>query len=40
MKTDLSDAEFRRLISALAASFDGHDFDEAAFPDRHFRPES
>ena len=39
MKTDLSDAEFRRLVSALAASFAGQAFDEAAFPDRHFRPE-
>jgi hypothetical protein len=37
MKTDLSDREFRRMVSALARSFEGKDFDEAAFPDRNFR---
>lgn len=36
MKTDLSDAEFRRLVTALAAGFAGEPFDEAAFPDRRF----
>jgi len=37
MKTDLSDREFRRMVSALARKFEGEDFDEAAFPDRNFR---
>jgi hypothetical protein len=36
MKTDLSDAEFRKLVSALAARFSGQDFDQSAFPDRRF----
>ena len=36
MKTDLSDGEFRRLVTALAASFAGQGFDKGAFPDRHF----
>jgi hypothetical protein len=39
MKTDLSDAEFRAMIAALAASFAGEAFDESAFPDRHFQAE-
>jgi hypothetical protein len=40
MKTDLSDDEFRRMVNALAESFaPGGKFDEAAFPDRHFRDE-
>lgn len=39
MKTDLSDAEFRRIVSALAESFADLPFDESAFPDRHFRGE-
>ena len=38
MKTDLSDREFRRIIKALARSFDDEDFDQSAFPDREFRP--
>lgn len=37
MKTDLSDGEFRRMVSALARTFEGEDFDETAFPDRNFR---
>lgn len=37
MKTDLSDREFRRIVSALARKFEGEDFDESAFPDRDFR---
>ena len=38
MKTDLSDQEFRRIVSALAQSFEDKGFDEAAFPKRDFRP--
>lgn len=37
MKTDLSDSEFRRMVGALARSFEGEDFDETAFPERNFR---
>jgi hypothetical protein len=37
MKTDLSDPEFRRMVSALARKFEGEDFDDTAFPDRNFR---
>ena len=37
MKTDLSDREFRRMVGALAQSFQGEAFDETAFPDRNFR---
>jgi hypothetical protein len=37
MKTDLSDREFRRIVSALARKFEGENFDEAAFPERNFR---
>jgi hypothetical protein len=37
MKTDLSDQEFRLMVSALARKFEGEGFDEAAFPDRNFR---
>jgi hypothetical protein len=33
MKTDLSDKEFRRLVTALAKSFAGEGFDERAFPE-------
>lgn len=32
MKTDMSDAEFRVLVKALARHFDGAGFDFAAFP--------
>jgi len=32
MKTDLSDTEFRRLVVALAASFQGQPFDRSTFP--------
>lgn len=39
MKTDLSDQEFRGMVSALARKFEaeGEDFDKEAFPARHFR---
>jgi hypothetical protein len=37
MKTDLSDAEFKRMVTALAASFEKPPFDRDAFPDRDFR---
>ena len=37
MKTDLSDKEFRRMVAALARTFEDEDFDETAFPDRKFR---
>jgi hypothetical protein len=37
MKTDLSDGEFRRMVAALARSFEGEDFDKTAFPHRNFR---
>jgi hypothetical protein len=33
MKTDLSEDEFRRMITALAFHFAGEDFDECAFPE-------
>ncbi len=33
MKTDLSDAEFRTLVVALASGFAGRQFDPEAFPD-------
>lgn len=32
MKTDMSDAEFRGLVQALARHFDGATFDSSAFP--------
>lgn len=39
MKTDLTDAEFKRIVTALAAKFADQEFDESAFPDRQFRGE-
>jgi hypothetical protein len=33
MKTDLSDRQFRQMVQALAASFDGQGFDASAFPE-------
>jgi hypothetical protein len=33
MKTDLSDDEFRRLVTALAMAFQEGAFDESAFPE-------
>jgi hypothetical protein len=34
MKTDLSEKEFQRLVTALARRFETGHFDPAAFPDR------
>lgn len=39
MQTDLTEAEFHRLVKALARRFDGEPFDESAFPpDRSSAP--
>lgn len=32
MKSDMTDAEFRAMVSALARSFDGMPFESDAFP--------
>lgn len=33
MKSDMTDAEFRGMVAALAGHFGGSEFDHAAFPD-------
>jgi hypothetical protein len=33
MKSDMTDAEFRGMVTALASHFGGSEFDHAAFPD-------
>lgn len=32
MKSDMTDAEFRAIVKALARHFDGDNFDHSAFP--------
>ena len=34
MMTDLSEAEFQRMVAGLHSRFSGGEFDEAAYPDR------
>jgi len=33
MKTDMTEEQFKTMVRALARRFDGHPFDESAFPE-------